>query len=401
MTRLKQLSALYLVAASAFAATVVLDRHPALDRAVHEAGDVALQAGGTAAGALRDHMLQPGWTYALAESGRVYDFVTGPETAAPAHKTELAKVKPAPKAPALAPQKKAAKPVRVAALAKPAPKLALSNPPALRPQIVPERPPLAPPAHVTIAVKPVREALAAPKVTSRVTIDIAPPPQSAGPTDPAEIARVEERLKDNLTDALYDHFDLFLYVSKAAKGPVAQRMYVFAKNPPGGFTLRYDWPVSTGREKVEYNKAGWKLPSFTPAGYYELDPRRMYSHYRSIQWGTPMPYAMFFNWVHDGNRTGLAIHAAHGKDIALLGQRASGGCVHLSPEDARTLFHLIRKDYKGQVPRFAYDRRTRTISNHGQLMRGTQGKLRFYKGYKVLVFIENYGGGADTVAALM
>ena len=44
----------------------------------------------------------------------------------------------------------------------------------------------------------------------------------------------------------------------------------------GELTLRYDWPVSTGREKVEYNKAGWKLPSFTPAGYYELDPHRMY-----------------------------------------------------------------------------------------------------------------------------
>lgn len=372
MTGLKQLSAIYLVAASAFAVTIVLDRHPALDHAVH-----------AAAAGLHDHVLQPGWNFAVVEADLVYGSVSGPEKTVPARKLELARVEPAPRKPEA------------------------TAPPALRPQIVP---PEAPRSQVTIPVKPRQVAQAAPRPASRVTLNLAPPetvppktvtPKPAPPVAAPELARVEQHLRDNLTDALYAHFDLFLYVSKAAKGPVAQRMYVFAKNGSGGFALRYDWPASTGREKVEYDKAGGKSLTVTPAGYYELDPKRMYRHYRSMHWGQKMPYAMFFNWEQNGYQTGLAIHAAHGEDIARLGQRASAGCIHLSPEAARTLFDLIRKDYKGEVPRFAYDRRTETVSNHGELMRGAQGKLRFYKGYKVLVFIENFGGGADTVAALM
>jgi lipoprotein-anchoring transpeptidase ErfK/SrfK len=253
------------------------------------------------------------------------------------------------------------------------------------------------PAHQSAHQSAHNSALASiptPKPAPRVTLDIAPP-------NAPELARVEQRLRNNLSAPLYAHFDLFLYVSKAEHGPVAQRMYVFTRTASGGLALLHAWPVSTGRERVEFNKAGLKLPSNTPAGYYELDPKRMYVRYRSSQWGEPMPYAMFFNWEKGGYQTGLAIHAAHGKDIARLGKRASEGCIHLSPRHARTLFHLIRKDYKGAVPRFAYNRRTKTVSNHGFLMRGKKGALRYYKGYKVLVFIEDFGGGSDMVAALM
>ena len=59
-----------------------------------------------------------------------------------------------------------------------------------------------------------------------------------------------------------------------------------------------------------------------------------------------MPYAMFFNWVKDGNQTGLAIHAASGEDVGKLGHRASAGCVHLSEDNARTLFAMIRAQYR-------------------------------------------------------
>ena len=180
---------------------------------------------------------------------------------------------------------------------------------------------------------------------------------------PAEMVRVEQRLKDSLTSEMLANFDLFLYVSKADSGPWSQRMFVFQKQANGDLVLFNDWPVSTGREKIEFNAAGAKLPSFTPAGYYELDSKRFYPHYRSMQWNEPMPYAMFFNWVKDGNPTGLAIHAASGNDVAMLGSRASAGCVRLPPEAARQLFTLIRTQYHGLAPRFAMDRRTGTMSN--------------------------------------
>ena len=198
---------------------------------------------------------------------------------------------------------------------------------------------------------------------------------------------------------MLEHFELFLYVSKADRGPLAQRMYVFQKDASGDLALLYNWPVSTGREQIEYNSAGARLPSFTPAGYYELDPVRMYPHYRSVQWDQPMPNAMFFNWVDHGNQTGLAIHGASGEDIGLLGTRASAGCVRLAPENARVLFSLIRENYKGLVPKFAYDKRTSTMANDGMLLHDSDGSLQLAQGYKVLVFIENYGG-ENVVAAL-
>jgi len=188
-------------------------------------------------------------------------------------------------------------------------------------------------------------------------------------------------------------------VSKAESGPLAQRMYVFRKRPGGDLDLLYNWPVSTGRELVEFAPNGTRAPSFTPQGYYELDPGRMYKHHVSGQWKTPMPYAMFFNWEKSGLETGLAIHSATGEDIALLGQRASAGCVRLAPENAALLFNLIRTQYRGLAPRFAFDRRTATMSNDGLLMHDARGRVQMAEGYKVLVFIENFGGD-NVVAAL-
>jgi hypothetical protein len=111
-----------------------------------------------------------------------------------------------------------------------------------------------------------------------------------------------------------------------------------------------------------------------------------------------MPYTMFFNWERHGYQTGLAIHAAVGDDVARLGSRASAGCVHLSLDNARRLFNLIR-EYRGPAPRFAFDRETETMSNQGRLMHDADGRVRTAQGYKVLVFIENYGG-KNVVATL-
>jgi lipoprotein-anchoring transpeptidase ErfK/SrfK len=220
-----------------------------------------------------------------------------------------------------------------------------------------------------------------------------PPDKKISPAPVGKIARVEQRLRDRLSDPLFENFDLFLYVSKAAKGPWAQHMYVFAKEESGQFTLLHDWPVSTGREKIETNPSGKTVFSSTPVGYYELDPDRMWKTYHSTQWGAPMPHAMFLDWTRNGYQTGVAIHAATESELDHLGRRASAGCVRLSPRAAATLFNLIRTQYRGKVPRFVYNERTQTLSNKGEIARDASGEIEYQEGYRVLVFIENYGGG--------
>src|SRR6185437_6989027 len=121
--------------------------------------------------------------------------------------------------------------------------------------------------------------------------------------------------------------------------------------------------------------------------------------YHSHAWDQSMPYAMFFNWETHGDQTGLAIHAAVGDDIAKLGSRASAGCVHISPQHAQLLYDMIRADYRGEVPRFAYDALTHSMSNRGAMLRDGKGNIVMQDGYKVLVDIEDLSG-ADMLAAL-
>jgi len=217
--------------------------------------------------------------------------------------------------------------------------------------------------------------------------------------DRAELIRVSARLHDNLSRDMLKNFGLFLYVSKADKGPWAQRLFVFRKDADQKLDLLYNWPASTGREKFERAPDGTRQHSITPVGYYQLDPERMYRKHFSGQWHEPMPYAMFFNWENHGYRTGVAIHAATLADVPQLGSRASAGCIRIAPQNARRLFDLIRSQYKGAVPRFAIDARTATMSNRGVLMHDGAGNVEFAQGYRVLVFVEDYGG-EDVVAAL-
>lgn len=253
-------------------------------------------------------------------------------------------------------------------------------------------------------VEPAKTAVAA---APRAPLELAPqaaepeltPAPDANPPSAAELSRVLSHMKLSLTKELFENFELFLYVSKADHGPWQQRMYVFQKQASGDLNLLYNFPVSTGREQLVANPDGRMLHTDTPQGYYELDPDRMYRRYYSAEWGQSMPYAMFFNWEHDGLQTGLAIHGASGDDVALLGNRASAGCVRLAPQNAQLLFRLIRKDYGGLAPRFAYDRRTATMANDGLLMHDKDGNLKYADGYKVLIVIEN-NGGDNVVAAL-
>jgi lipoprotein-anchoring transpeptidase ErfK/SrfK len=211
----------------------------------------------------------------------------------------------------------------------------------------------------------------------------------------APIVHVANRLRNRLSRELYANFDMFLYVSKSVEGPLAQHMYVFTKKSgeANSLTLLHDWPISTGREQMEIDNRGSRTSTATPTGYYQLDPKRFYRRYTSSQWGKPMPNSMFFDWMVGGYRTGLAIHGVSDADeVAALGTRASGGCVHLSPDAARSLFEMIQTNYRGMIPRFAYDTDAKTISNRGKLARDAKGELRMVEGYKALVVIENYGG---------
>ncbi|MGQ0742174.1 MAG: L,D-transpeptidase family protein [Alphaproteobacteria bacterium] len=222
---------------------------------------------------------------------------------------------------------------------------------------------------------------------------------NAAPPGAGETARAEERLRLNLTRELLANFDLFLYVSKAEQGPLAQRMYVVAKQESGDLSLLHAWPVSTGLQQRVLAKTGWRYALETPNGYFQLDPDRFHVRYVSNEWGLPMPHAMFFNWVRNGEPTGFAIHGVSGEEIALLGKKASAGCVRLATEHARQLFDLIRKNYRGRVPRFAMDVKSGTMNRDGLLWYGRNGKPKMADGYRVLVFIEDYGG-EDVVAVL-
>jgi lipoprotein-anchoring transpeptidase ErfK/SrfK len=85
-------------------------------------------------------------------------------------------------------------------------------------------------------------------------------------------------------------------------------------------TMRYSWPVSTGR-------SGYG----TPSGVFH--PQSMVRRYFSRKYyNAPMPHAIFFYY-------GFAIHGTN--DLARLGGPASHGCVRLHPSHAAALFALV------------------------------------------------------------
>ncbi len=400
---------MFLAAAFAFVVMIVLAQHPDWAHATRSAGTSAKDFTVSTAVATNKHVLQPSWMFAREKGGALLDWagsLISPPTRIAKQDAPHKAVKPvqvARRATVQGPKPvTVAKPV-TAAKPKPAPdETAVARndftPEVAQSPVENDRPPVVEADNN----RPLRPAIvednrpAPPEFAQQPDI---PPMASRAAPAPGELIRVAHRLKSSLSQDMLNNFELFLYVSKAETGSWSQRMYVFSKKSGGDLDMVYNWPVSTGRERLELDVHGKKQNSFTPQGYYELDPQRMHARYHSSQWNQPMPYAMFFNWEQNGYQTGLAIHGASGEDINLLGQRASAGCVRLAPENARILFNMIRGQYKGLAPKFAYDRRTATMANDGLMLHDKNGKLVFDDGYKVLVFIENYGGD-DVVAAL-
>jgi hypothetical protein len=221
--------------------------------------------------------------------------------------------------------------------------------------------------------------------------------------EPMDLTPVEARLRMRVPQEVMKHFDLFLYVSKATpdKGTWAQTMFVLARTEGSIYELRHSWKVSTGKEEMVMSPSGRLLGTNTPEGMFKLDRWRSFEDYTSRQWRSPMPYAIFFDWQIQGRVSGLALHGSDAKGELELGNRASHGCIRLATENARTLFQLITQNYKGRVPKFQIDPGTGTMSTKGALLRDENGKIVMTSGYKVLVFIEDYGGPAnDQIAAL-
>lgn len=82
------------------------------------------------------------------------------------------------------------------------------------------------------------------------------------------------------------------------------------------------WPVSTGVRGHD-----------TPTGVFR--PHDLERHWYSRQYSlTPMPWAVFFH-------QGYAVHAT--MESYNLGHAASHGCVRLRPDNASTLFNLVRR----------------------------------------------------------
>jgi hypothetical protein len=84
---------------------------------------------------------------------------------------------------------------------------------------------------------------------------------------------------------------------------------------------RYQWPVSTAR---------WGYR--TPNGSYRPERLERQWFSRKYDW-SPMPHSIFFHH-------GYAIHGSN--EVSRLGRPASHGCIRLHPQNAATLFELVK-----------------------------------------------------------
>lgn len=124
-------------------------------------------------------------------------------------------------------------------------------------------------------------------------------------------------------------FVVFLVMSLAAADRAAAQVLVHIDRSTQTMdvvvdgSLRYRWPVSTGRRG---------LP--TPAGVFH--PQRMAMSWFSRKYDdAPMPHSIFF-------RGGIAIHGTY--ETAYLGRPVSHSCVRLYPSNAALLYELVQRE---------------------------------------------------------
>jgi hypothetical protein len=245
-----------------------------------------------------------------------------------------------------------------------------------------------PPRPLTIAHAVSRQALPPDAVAATPL-----PPQAATPDSTATAAvagLVAARVSAKVPAALAPYFDTFIYVSKAASGPWAQHLFLFHKNADGTLAFEESFAVSTGRERAE------QYFTATPTGLFELDIHRFVPMARSAKWDdAQMPWAMFLNYSYRTQMAGVALHAAIGAhELALIGHRASGGCVRLPLAKANALYHRFLSGERGQVPVLAFDQVRGTTNVEGIAVHDAAGDIELADGLRVLVIIDNFGGSA-------
>ena len=140
-----------------------------------------------------------------------------------------------------------------------------------------------------------------------------------------------------------------------------QKMTVFLNG-----VEKYDWPVSTGQ-------AGYS----TPSGTYTATS--MNEVWYSKEWdNAPMPHSIFFR------KDGHAIHGSY--EVKTLGQPVSHGCVRIAPENAATLFALVKDSglentevvLTGVTPGGEYKVARRAGPRYGQAGLGWYGSDNYY-----------------------
>ena len=209
----------------------------------------------------------------------------------------------------------------------------------------------------------------------------------------AQASFVAARLATRAPRELYPYFDLYLYVSKAARGLWAQRMFVFRKDETNTLVFEETFAVSTGRERHE------QYFTWTPPGIFALDPNRFYRITYSAKWrNAAMPWAMFLDYSYRTKMSGVALHAATRGLVKNLGKRASGGCVRLPPDRAESLFGRIQANFRGRVPVFAFDEDAGTTNREGRVARDSRNAPLLKQGYRVLLIVDDFGGPEVTAA---
>ena len=208
------------------------------------------------------------------------------------------------------------------------------------------------------------------------------------PAFAVDASAVAARLRQQVPLELTVYFDTILYVSKAAEGPWAQQMFVFRRQEDGQFELDESFAVSTGRERRE------QYFTTTPTGIFEIDPNRIYRMVHSARWGgAAMPYSMFIDYSYRTVKSGIALHAAAGRqNLANLGSRASGGCIRVPPEKAEQFFNQVQNGSRGMVPILAFDESAGTTNRSGIMVRDAAGKPRLKSGITVLLVVDDYPG---------
>ncbi|KYG68793.1 hypothetical protein AZI87_06070 [Bdellovibrio bacteriovorus] len=181
-----------------------------------------------------------------------------------------------------------------------------------------------------------------------------------------------------------------IVINKAASGPMAQSLRLYTNRQ-----LMLKTKVSTGREDLEYitpirgvinkifkgsTESHWR---HTTRGFYTIK-RVENANYRSGESKFKMPYAMFFN-----EKRGLAVHqvppdlsGGEAAGEAMLGKRASSGCVRVHKNHIYTIYSSVLAADKGQVP--VLDTRS------GRPLVDKYGEVRYERGYKTIVIVEEY-----------